>query len=186
MTPMDRTLPSDALLIVRQADALSSVLRVVTHHTNPQPALQAVSEVLALRPPSESIEEYVVRAAMLRILRTPLDEPSIDFPVPLQQHPAEVIGLAWVHRTNKPLDQLLSFDSRLPATQSIERHTLMLWLTAIQLHPDPLDGRPHDICAPDFSRNTWKRATELAVTFGLDATDMIRWTFAASMMPKTP
>lgn len=168
-------LPPEAQQVARELDALNQALRALRDYSLKAAAQAAVLEVLRDRPASESVTDYVERAAMSFIAGVPTQEPVIEAPIPLEQHTAEVLGLAWLALMQGDFQKALALqDKCFPITlhANMSLHALMLWSSALKtLRDNPLE-----------SQRLWTRATEVGRIYALEPTSMMRWTMAASFL----
>ena len=154
-------LPPEALRVVRESDALTRVLRAIETQTSPANLLGGIEDLLKDRPRSESVADYVIRRAMERMTGSPATEPDMGPPLPVSQHLAETLGVAWATR-----QEALCWAVMEHPQHGMESYILKLWGAAMT--------------SKDFRR--WKRAIELATTFDLAASQMIRWSHAATCL----
>lgn len=149
-------------------------------------AKEAAKEALRLRPPSETVTEYVVGAGIHQVAGVPFGEPPIQHPVDATE--AELLGLAWMGWIRGDLEAAKNLlvlaaksdrsdslmDLELPLSQDgMAQRAHFEWATA-------LGYLLHDQTAS--ARKFWNRAIEVASLFGLDSTGMIRWTYAATFL----
>lgn len=177
MTPTASVLPPSVQQVVREGDALTVALQAV-RTGRAENARRMVREALQARPPSESIESYVVRAAMSRLAGVTHDEPPIDAPTPVHAHVADYIGLAWLagqqgndERAATLLEKVGQVWPSLHLNRNMANKVVELWWSAVGNRDRDESGR------------LWIRAAELATTFGLETGTVIRWTYAATFLP---
>lgn len=169
------TLPPGSLQVIKEVKALTKVLSSIEGATPIEEARKAVGEALKSREASEDTFEYVVRRAMQGIAGVARDEPTLTAPFPLESHLQAVVGLCWSHPDLHGRVQQALMRARFQSGGMI-CHVCYVWFEAIRL----FEGDPRE------SRRLWKRAQELASTFALDGTDMIRWTYAEAFTRKAP
>lgn len=177
MTPTESVLPPSVQQVVREGDALTVTLQAIKTGQR-ENARRLVREALQTRPASDSIESYVVRAAMSRLAGVGHDEPAIDAPTPVHAHVADYIGLAWLagqqgndERAAALLGKVGQVWPSLHMNRNMSSRVVELWWGAVGNREPGEAGR------------LWIRAAELATTFGLETATVIRWTYAATFLP---
>lgn len=180
MSPMVQN-PAELLFWVADHDAMHQAVRAANGAITTENARGLVQRALASRQPSETVPEYVVGAAMHHFVGSQMTEPVVGVPIPVERHLEEALGLAWAAWARGDVEETQRLIGKVEPVLQRRQHasgmTLMglgLWCRAIRLL---LAGMR------DESRKLWSRAVEVGSTFGLEATDMMRWTFAATFRP---
>ena len=174
--------PAELLVWASDHTAMYQAMGAANGSVSAESAQETVREALLARPPSETVSEYVVGVAMHGFVGQESPEPVVEVPIPLERHLDDTLGLAWaawarrdVEEAQRLAGKVYPFLMRRQHASGLTLMALSLWCRAISLRIIGLE---------DESRKLWKRAIEVGSTFGLDATDMMRWTFAATFVSK--
>lgn len=175
---MTLDLPPELLAAFEDHTALLGAIAAANGQNPLRDAQKAVQPFLLPPEEVETVTGHVSQAAMRRFMGKAVDGPIIDAPLPIQEHLEETVGLAWVAWTRgdvegarKLLDRTRPFIEGRRHESGMTLLGLLLWNRAISTL---LDGNREE------ARRLWGRAMEVGTTFGLEATDMIRWTYAGT------
>ena len=174
--PLD--LPPELLHALEDHQALLAAVDAANGRHPVDEAREAVRRILVPAEATETVAEHVSQAAMRRFVGEPVTGPVIEAPIPLQEHLEDAVGLAWVAWARNDGQEARKLLARIEPLIEARRHGsgmtllgLLLWGRALVALLDGDHGE---------ARTLWGRALEVGTTFGLDATTMLRWTYAAT------
>lgn len=171
-------LPLEGLQQLAQETRLLAVVQgVIEGAESVETARRLAQELHGTRRPSETVSDLIVTEALAVLAQEPRRQVLVEPPIPVGQHLADTLGLAWAHWMRGNQQEATSLlDKPTPHLDRQEAGSmtclaLRLWQQALTYLSDGQERQ---------ALTSWRRAIEVATIFGLEATSMIRWTYAAS------